>query len=125
MKSTKKRTEHLNVAQKCSEMDSNDRVKELLTRGLAEVCKQVPDGSTESLEIQGKDIENGNVALAVGNEDSPQMRGDRRGARLDVGTFLMGVEISLRNDNPSLTEGLFGPLTNGKRENIYMCMYSV
>ncbi len=42
------------------------------------------------------------------------MRGERRGAKLDVGTFLIGVEVSLRHSEPVDTEGLFGPLTNGK-----------
>lgn len=53
--------------------------------------------------------------IAVGEGHSPKMRGDRRGARLDVGSFLIGVEVSLRDSEPSITEGVFGPLTNGKR----------
>ena len=52
---------------------------------------------------------------AVGAENSPQMKGSRRkGAKLDAGTFLLGVEVSLRHSEPVETEGLFGPLSNGK-----------
>lgn len=43
-------------------------------------------------------------------------RGMRRatiGGKLDLGSFLIGVEISLRNDDPNMTQGLFAPLTNG------------
>lgn len=52
------------------------------------------------------------AAVAIGEGHSPKLRGGRR-ARLDVGSFLIGVEVSLRHCEPSLTEGLFGPLTNG------------
>ena len=38
----------------------------------------------------------------------------RRGCKLDVGSFLIGVEISLRQQAPELTQGLFGPLTNSQ-----------
>ena len=52
-----------------------------------------------------------------GAEDSPQavrLRLDRKtGGQLDVGSFLIGVEVSLRQHAPALTQGLFGPLTNG------------
>ncbi len=49
-------------------------------------------------------------------EHSPEMRGGRKGtsSRLDIGSFLIGVEVSLRDSEPSWTEGLFGPLTNGR-----------
>ena len=43
-------------------------------------------------------------------------RGHRRttiGGKLDLGSFLIGVEISLRNDDPNMMQGLFAPLTNG------------
>ena len=36
------------------------------------------------------------------------------GGRLDVGTFLVGVEVSGRESTPRATEGLLGPLTNGE-----------
>lgn len=35
------------------------------------------------------------------------------GGKLDLGSFLIGVEISLRHSHPLKTMGLFGPLTNG------------
>ena len=35
------------------------------------------------------------------------------GAQLDLGSFLIGVEVSLRDCEPKKTAGLFGPLTNG------------
>ena len=54
-----------------------------------------------------------------GMEDSPQtMRNrlhmERRSGLLDVGSFLIGVEVSLRQQAPALTQGLFGPLSNGE-----------
>lgn len=33
---------------------------------------------------------------------------------LDLGSFLIGVEMSLRDSEPDMTQGLFGPLSNGK-----------
>ena len=33
--------------------------------------------------------------------------------RLDLGSFLVGVEVSLRHSHRKATQGLFGPLTNG------------
>lgn len=33
---------------------------------------------------------------------------------LDLGSFLIGVEVSLRDSEPDMTQGLFGPLSNGK-----------
>ena len=54
--------------------------------------------------------------IAVGEGHSPKLRGDRRGMRLDSGSFLVGVEVSLRDCEPDMTEGLFGPLTQGKGE---------
>lgn len=48
---------------------------------------------------------------------SPLRRARRAamGGRLDLGSFLIGVEVSLRDSNPQMTAGLFGPLTNGTR----------
>ena len=54
--------------------------------------------------------------IAMGEGHSPKLRGDRRGMRLDSGSFLVGVEVSLRDCEPNMTEGLFGPLTQGKGE---------
>jgi len=52
---------------------------------------------------------------AVGMENFSQMKGLRRkGTKLDAGTFLLGVEVSLRHLEPVETEGLFGPLSNGE-----------
>ena len=57
-------------------------------------------------------------AYRQGADDSPrvvQLRLERRtGGQLDVGSFLIGVEVSLRQHAPALTQGLFGPLTNGE-----------
>lgn len=33
--------------------------------------------------------------------------------KLDLGSFLIGMEISLRHIEPQKTQGVFGPLTNG------------
>lgn len=38
----------------------------------------------------------------------------KAGRQLDVGSFLVGVELSLRQLAPELTQGLLGPLTNGE-----------
>ena len=46
---------------------------------------------------------------------SPE-RGMRRatvGGKLDLGSFLIGIDISLRDEDPNMTQGLFAPLTNG------------
>ena len=51
--------------------------------------------------------------VTVASDQFVKPREGRKGTRLDVGSFLIGVEISLRNCEPSITEGLFGPLTNG------------
>lgn len=38
----------------------------------------------------------------------------RRKSNLDAGSFLIGIETSLRQIAPQLTQGLFGPLSNGQ-----------
>lgn len=38
----------------------------------------------------------------------------RRKGKLDVGTFLIGVDVSLRQLSAEMTQGLFAPLTNSK-----------
>ncbi len=54
----------------------------------------------------------------VVSQSSPGVhRNNKRGAltgRLDLGSFLIGVEASTRHSEPQSTQGLFGPLTNGK-----------
>ena len=43
-------------------------------------------------------------------------RGTRKatiGGKLDLGSFLIGVDISQRDEDPNMTQGLFGPLSNG------------
>ena len=35
------------------------------------------------------------------------------GGKLDLGSFLIGVDVSLREEEPSMTQGLFAPLSNG------------
>ena len=43
-------------------------------------------------------------------------RGTRKatiGGKLDLGSFLIGVDISLREEEPNMTQGLFAPLSNG------------
>ena len=34
------------------------------------------------------------------------------GGKLDLGSFLIGVDISLRDEDPNMTQGLFAPLSN-------------
>ena len=36
------------------------------------------------------------------------------GGKLDLGSFLIGVDISLREEDPNMTQGLFAPLSNGE-----------
>ena len=48
----------------------------------------------------------------------------RRGFKLDVGSFLIGVNVSLRQIASEKTQGLFGPLTNSKQScTITICNY--
>ena len=53
----------------------------------------------------------------VFTETSPgAVRHEKRGAitgKLDLGSFLIGVDVSLRHSDPQQSRGLFGPLTNG------------
>ena len=35
------------------------------------------------------------------------------GGKLDLGSFLIGVDVSLRDEEPNMTQGLFAPLSNG------------
>ena len=44
----------------------------------------------------------------------------RMGGRLDLGSFLVGLEVSLRQTNPRHTQGLFGPLTYGQSIQSYL-----
>ena len=57
----------------------------------------------------------GQASAGVGN-NGVQPGGKRTAMRgqLDLGTFLVGVDVSLRDLFPDLTVGLFGPLTNSK-----------
>ena len=43
-----------------------------------------------------------------------RVRRGRMAGRLDLGSFLVGLEISLRQSHPRQTRGLFGPLTSGQ-----------
>ena len=47
---------------------------------------------------------------------SPLRRANRAvmGGHLDLGSFLLGVDVSLRDCDPKMAQGLFGPLTNSK-----------
>ena len=47
---------------------------------------------------------------------SPNQRGRRASitGRLDLGSFLLGIDVSLRELEPVMTQGLFGPLTNSE-----------
>ena len=38
----------------------------------------------------------------------------RRRAKLDIGTFLIGIDVSLRQLSAEKTQGLFAPLTNSE-----------
>lgn len=40
------------------------------------------------------------------------------GGKLDLGSFLIGVNISLRDEDPNMTQGLFAPLSNGTQNYI-------
>ena len=45
---------------------------------------------------------------------SPGRRATMAGGKLDLGSFLIGVDVSLREEEPTMTQGLFAPLSNGK-----------
>ena len=55
--------------------------------------------------------------VVVHTQSSPgEIRHDKRGSitgRLDLGSFLIGVDVSLRHSESQQTQGLFGPLSNG------------
>ena len=57
----------------------------------------------------------GGSEAAIVVPGSPARRKSRAtmGGKLDLGSFLIGVEVSLRHSHPKMTQGLFGPLTNG------------
>lgn len=62
----------------------------------------------------------GHKPVVVSQSSPGVLRHNKRGAlngRLDLGSFLIGVEASTRHSEPQSTQGLFGPLTNG----IYIC----
>lgn len=48
----------------------------------------------------------------------PAMRG-----QLDLGTFLIGVDVSLRDLFPDLMVGVLGPLTNSKAATVVACAF--
>lgn len=55
------------------------------------------------------------VVIPAPDASSPQRsRRARMGGRLDLGSFLVGVEVSLRQTNSRHTRGLFGPLSYGE-----------
>ena len=52
------------------------------------------------------------------------LRGVRKaniGGKLDLGSFLIGVDVSLREEDPNMTQGLFAPLSNGE----YICDFKI
>lgn len=63
---------------------------------------------------QYKVVRGSEAAIVV--PGSPARRKSRAtmGGKLDLGSFLIGVEVSLRHSHPKMTQGLFGPLTNGE-----------
>ena len=54
------------------------------------------------------------VIPAVEGSSPRRTRRAGLGGKLDLGSFLLGVEVSLRHMHPKITQGLFGPLTNGQ-----------
>lgn len=46
-------------------------------------------------------------------------KGHPQTALFDVGSFLIGVEVSMRQLVPEKTKGLIGPLTNGMHSRIF------
>ena len=61
-----------------------------------------------SVEVNNKTV----TANGTDRIDGKVVGGGRRG-RLDAGSFLVGVELSLRQSHSRTVQGLFGPLTNG------------
>ncbi len=59
----------------------------------------------------------GHKPVVISQSSPGVLRYNKRGAlngRLDLGSFLIGIEASTRHCEPLSTQGLFGPLTNGK-----------
>ena len=53
------------------------------------------------------------VPVATAEPSVCRTRRAAMAGRLDLGSFLIGVEVSLRQSHPKTTQGLYGPLTNG------------
>lgn len=59
------------------------------------------------------------VVVPAAQESSPRRaRRARMAGRLDLGSFLVGIEVSLRHSHPRVSQGLFGPLSNGRPAGI-------
>lgn len=55
------------------------------------------------------------VVLPMAQGTSPsRSRRARMAGRLDLGSFLIGMEVSLRHSHRRASQGLFGPLSNGR-----------
>ena len=74
-----------------------------------------PSGGQDNLEHTTAASSDGGQAQ-VGKR--PAMRG-----QLDLGTFLIGVDVSLRNLFPDLMVGVLGPLTNSKAATVAACAF--
>ena len=82
-------------------------------------------GPDSSKQVSGGPLQNSTLRPRV-KTAKPTNRG-----KLDLGSFLIGIELSMRDIDPENMEGLFGPLTNGiliyQDFSIlpYLCMYSI
>ncbi len=78
------------------------------------VRRQVKDPLQQYSTVMAQRQPHAHVAVASNSPGRRVTRKAMMGERLDLGSFLLGVEVSLRHSNPTMTRGLFGPLTNGK-----------
>ena len=56
------------------------------------------------------------IVVPHGSPGRRTQRATMAGGKLDHGSFLIGVDVSLREEEPAMTQGLFAPLSNGKSD---------
>ena len=81
--------------------------------GCAKEAPSDPSGGTSNPSDGAGGQDRPQPVAVAGAQESSSKRPTMRG-QLDLGTFLVGVDVSLRDLFPDLTVGMFGPLTNSK-----------
>ena len=79
----------------------------------AQKVKRYTQDPLQSYKVRNS-LEPRTIVVPGSPKDAKAARRAAMGAQLDLGSFLIGVEVSLRDCEPKKTMGLFGPLTNGE-----------